>query len=112
MPRIKGIYAAICKPIRRLYLGRSVDVPHRWARHRWELNRGIHFNSAMQRDWLTYGREAFEFRLVSACAACGEADLDAQEARLIEQAIKELGEAALYNTHKEEQRRGRKKGVA
>lgn len=60
---VAGVYLIIHSDGDKVYVGRSVNVQKRWTRHRWELNRGTHRNSLLQRAWVKHGEDAFEFRL-------------------------------------------------
>lgn len=61
---MQGIYAIICLPENRYYIGSSINVKRRWAEHKRELNKEIHRNTALQTDWDCYGDESFNFILL------------------------------------------------
>lgn len=58
---MQGIYAIICLPENKYYIGSSIDVKRRWREHRNELKKEIHKNSVLQMDWDCYGDESFNF---------------------------------------------------
>ncbi len=49
------------------YVGMSQNLRSRWAEHRNDLNQGRHMNSALQHDWLHYGKQNFEFHILKRC---------------------------------------------
>jgi len=48
----------------RVYVGSAINLQNRWRRHRWELRSNRHNNQRLQRAWIKYGAEAFEFRII------------------------------------------------
>lgn len=47
------------------YVGATTtSFSQRWWRHRSQLRNNSHQNEALQRDWNTYGEEAFEFSVI------------------------------------------------
>lgn len=56
-----GLYMIRCKINDWRYYGESRNVAGRISSHRSMLNRQIHFNVALQRDWNTYKESNFEF---------------------------------------------------
>lgn len=56
---IAGVYALICEPTGRLYVGSAVNIRDRWARHLRELEAANHRNSLLQRAWNKYGAASF-----------------------------------------------------
>lgn len=62
-----GIYVIVNLITERVYVGRTNKTfSKRWGQHISMLNRGVHQNTALQADWVKYGRDAFEFRIVAA----------------------------------------------
>lgn len=59
-----GVYAIVCTVTGDCYVGSSVDIPHRWSQHRSALKRGDHSTRHLQRAYLKYGPDAFEFLLL------------------------------------------------
>lgn len=60
-----GVYIIRCMPTGWIYVGSAAfDTNDRWRAHRSFLRLGKHTNKRLQNDWLTYGSEAFRFRVV------------------------------------------------
>ena len=59
-----GIYTIVCKKTGKEYIGSSKDIPKRWKKHKWELSRGFHHSSKLQRAWGKYGASEFEFIVI------------------------------------------------
>lgn len=70
MGKVKtGVYLITCKPTGRKYVGSAaISFAKRWAQHRHDLRGGQHRSAHMQRSWVKYGEEAFEFAVLEACA--------------------------------------------
>jgi group I intron endonuclease len=49
------------------YYGSSINIEKRWYKHIYELKRGSHHNSILQRAWDKYGEVNFTFDLVEEC---------------------------------------------
>lgn len=62
--KLCGVYAIICKPSGKLYIGSAVDIKRRWSWHRTALRRGKHHSVLLQRAWDKYGEGQFEFRVI------------------------------------------------
>lgn len=77
-----GIYSIRNKANGKLYVGSTVDFASRWASHRCQLRKGTHDNSYLQRAWVKYGEDAFEFAVLMECP---EEDLTVVEERLIQE---------------------------
>lgn len=60
----------------KFYIGHSIDYDVRWWEHVRKLNVGKHDNPHLQRAWIKYGAEAFEFILIE---LVNEADMLARE---------------------------------
>lgn len=56
-----GVYTITCTANGRTYVGQAVNIRKRWSFHRWQLNKGTHDNSHLQRSWVKYGADAFVF---------------------------------------------------
>ena len=69
-PKQSGIYQIKCVPTGKIYIGSSVDIYRRWQDHRSSLNssRRTHHSKYLQRAWIKYGAEQFEFSIVELCA--------------------------------------------
>ena len=60
-----GIYQIVNKINDRVYIGQtSESFLRRFLFHDWELRKGCHSNSHLQRAWNKYGEENFEFSVV------------------------------------------------
>lgn len=77
-----GIYSIQNKTNGKLYVGSTVDFASRWANHRCQLRKGSHDNSYLQRAWVKYGEDAFEFAVL---VECPEGGLAVAEARFIQE---------------------------
>lgn len=63
-----GIYKIENKYNRRVYIGKSKDIIHRWSEHEKLLAKRKHHSAKLQEDFDTYGGiEAFEFAIVELC---------------------------------------------
>lgn len=62
-----GIYGILNKNNGRIYVGQSVNISSRWAFHKSELRRQMHFNEHLQRSWNKYGEQSFEFLILEEC---------------------------------------------
>jgi group I intron endonuclease len=67
MEKISGIYEIICNTIDVHYIGRSVNIYHRWKRHKEDLRANRHHSDYLQRAWNKYGEENFEFKIIETC---------------------------------------------
>lgn len=52
----------------KIYIGSAMDVPKRWAMHRYMLKHNKHHSILLQRAWNKYGEEAFDFGLLEIVA--------------------------------------------
>lgn len=62
-----GIYKIINIINNLFYIGSAIDIKKRILRHSFDLKRGIHANSHLQRAWDKYGKENFIFEVVEYC---------------------------------------------
>lgn len=62
--RVSGIYAIVNTHRHLVYVGKSCDIDQRWREHRSKLQRGLHKNAPLQRDWKRDGVKAFTWRIV------------------------------------------------
>jgi len=46
------------------YIGSAVDIDRRWKEHLYKLKKGIHENKHLQRAFLKYGENSFEFMIL------------------------------------------------
>lgn len=75
-----GVYAITHTPTGRVYIGSSMDIAQRWARHRVALNTGMHHSRHLQRAWTKHGEQEFSFTTV---LETEPENLRAEERRLI-----------------------------
>ena len=64
-----GIYKITCLPTREVYIGQSTAISRRWATHKRELKKGIHYNIHLQRTYNKYGEENFVYEILEQCPA-------------------------------------------
>ena len=64
MEKIIGIYQIKNKVNKKIYIGSSVDIKQRWAKHLHELKKGIHSNKYLLESFKKYGEENFDFILL------------------------------------------------
>jgi group I intron endonuclease len=68
MTETMGIYAIKNVIDGCTYVGSSVRMESRWVSHRSALSCGTHENRRLQRAWIKYGDQSFEFVLLEECA--------------------------------------------
>lgn len=56
-----GIYKITNKINNKMYIGESMDIEQRWESHKSDLNNNCHHSWKLQKDWLEYGEENFNF---------------------------------------------------
>ena len=49
----------------KIYIGSSTDLVAIWNRNRFQLNNGLHPNSNLQKEWIEFGQESFEYEILS-----------------------------------------------
>ncbi len=69
VPPVQGIYAILNTSNLKIYVGSSNNMLRRVAIHATELYQGRHINSALQRDWTTYGAAVFRVDAIE-CIEC------------------------------------------
>jgi hypothetical protein len=62
--RPMGVYQVRNTVNGKLLVGASVDLPSILNRHRAALRMGGHLNRELQKDWIEFGPEAFEFEVL------------------------------------------------
>jgi len=88
-----GIYLILNKVNGKVYVGSANNIRRRFYLHRWELGRGDHHSTTLQRSWNKYGENSFEFKTL---LVCDERDLFMYEQRAID-AIKSFDPAIGFN---------------
>lgn len=86
------IYAIINKINNKFYVGRSQDVNNRIKTHFYLLNKNMHFNKNLQKDWNLYGELNFESTILHEIYSLNDA-IFAEQAYLDEFINKDI----LYN---------------
>jgi group I intron endonuclease len=59
-----GVYKIKCTLNNKAYIGSSINIHKRWAKHKSNLNKNKHINSHLQNSWNKYGISAFEFSII------------------------------------------------
>lgn len=59
-----AIYAIKNKANGKCYVGSAASVLKRWNSHRYMLRKGIHHSPALQRAWVKYSQDGFEFTIL------------------------------------------------
>lgn len=60
-----GIYQISCKNSNDFYIGSAKDLNHRWNTHLYCLKNNKHHNIILQRKFNKYGKDNFEFKILS-----------------------------------------------
>lgn len=79
---MRGIYRILNTVTGQAYIGSSGNIADRMARHRRNLRAGTHANPRLQRAWVKYGRDVFDFETV--CQVSDDDDLLEVEQRYID----------------------------
>lgn len=61
---IYNIYKIVCKTNKKEYYGRSQEIEKRFRSHKNMLRKNEHSNYYLQKDWIEYGEEDFEFIII------------------------------------------------
>lgn len=80
-----GIYRIINVVDNKTYIGQSVNIAGRFARHRYQLNKNIHNNIKLQNAWNKYGSECFKFEIILKCKKGSLKKFEKQEVQKIPQ---------------------------
>lgn len=62
-----GIYCIENLTNKKKYIGQSVNIQSRWAKHKSELNNNYHDNDYLQKSWNKYGADNFKFYVIEFC---------------------------------------------
>lgn len=88
---LNGLYKIVNKSNGKFYVGRSINIEKRFARHLKELNGNKHHCIFLQRAWNKYGSNKFEFVVV-------KHSISVEEATNLEAYYLENYRQLLYNT--------------
>lgn len=61
MDKKSGVYIIKNKINKKIYIGSSANILERWCQHKCKLNKESHGNKHLQRAWVKYGKDEFEF---------------------------------------------------
>jgi group I intron endonuclease len=102
-----GIYAIVCNPTNKVYIGQSINIRSRKNQHVKDLLMSKHCNSYLQNTFNKYGRSAFSFRVLENCS---KEELTSREAYWIQKYksnisefgfnLKEAGDAPCSEEHR------------
>lgn len=67
------IYEIFNKVTGRKYIGQTINHYHRYKNHMSNLKRGLHKEKLMQRDYILYGENSFDYRLIDSAQSYSEA---------------------------------------
>lgn len=68
MEKICGIYMIKNTVNGKVYIGQSVNIARRWAKHKRELKKNnYHEKQHLQDSWNKYGESNFEFKIIEEC---------------------------------------------
>ena len=62
-----GIHEIINKENNKIYIGSSKHIEKRWEEHINQLNSKKHPNKFLQNEWIKFGKDAFDFKIVEVC---------------------------------------------
>ena len=74
--KICGVYKITNIKNGKIYIGSSQNINQRWNTHIRELNKNIHANIFLQKDWTLYGKDCFKFEIVEECEPNKRWDLE------------------------------------
>lgn len=67
------------------YIGRTHNIKQRWSTHRRLLNKGKHYNKFLQRAYIKYTSNNFEFKVIKVISIKDNPIYELEEAKNIEQ---------------------------
>lgn len=62
-----GVYKIVNIITNKIYIGSSIDIRKRWARHKYFLKRNEHHSRYLQNAWNKYGEDAFALEILEEC---------------------------------------------
>jgi len=63
-----GIYKIRNTQNQKVYIGSSSNIKTRWRQHRYQLKKGEHHSTYLQRSWNKHGQESFAFEIIEQCS--------------------------------------------
>jgi len=93
-----GVYQILNRINGKRLIEDSTDIPAKWNRHQTELRFGSHRNTDFQKDWNEYGKENFEFSILSKLETEENETLNiGQELKMLkEMVLEEMGDFDKY----------------
>lgn len=67
MDNFCGIYCITNLITGQCYIGSSLNIKKRISRHITELKTGVHHSILLQRSWIKYSEDAFDFSIIKLC---------------------------------------------
>lgn len=64
LPTTSGIYRITCTANKKIYIGSSINLRHRYQEHLSGFRRNAHENPKLQHAWNKYGPDAFIFEII------------------------------------------------
>lgn len=65
---ISGVYLIQCTVNGKNYIGSAKCIRRRWNTHIRDLERNKHHSMKLQEDWIKYGEENFDFKILKECS--------------------------------------------
>ncbi|HPT13791.1 MAG TPA: GIY-YIG nuclease family protein [Bacteroidales bacterium] len=59
-----GVFKIVNSTNGKIFLGSSTDLDTAWNSHRFRLKAGLHENYELQKDWIQFGEQAFDYLVV------------------------------------------------
>ena len=64
---ISGVYLIQCTVNGKNYIGSAKCIKSRWRSHIRELDKKTHHSMKLQEDWIEYGEDKFDFKVLKEC---------------------------------------------
>lgn len=65
---ISGVYLIQCTVNGKMYIGSAKCIRKRWSSHINQLDKNKHHSIKLQEDWIKYGEENFDFKILKECS--------------------------------------------
>lgn len=65
---VSGVYLIQCIENGKKYIGSAKCIKGRWRTHIYDLNNKKHHSMKLQEDWIKYGQDKFEFKILKVCS--------------------------------------------